>query len=92
MTLWNHRTTGDFADAASWVDNYELFFVTEAETYPAEPYTTGESRGMVTDASAVLSHVIVGNLELSRAQFVQMIGQKGVDAIEQNERNELTGN
>jgi len=92
MTLWNHRTTGDFADAASWVDNYELFFVTEAETYPREPYSTGESRGMVTDASATITHVIIGNLELSRAQFVQMIGDEGVERVETFERNELTGN
>lgn len=54
----------------------------EVETYPAEPYSWGGSRGTETDVSATLSSLEVEGDRMTRAQAIEVYGPAEVERIE----------
>lgn len=54
----------------------------EVETYPAEPYSWGGSRGTETDVSATLSSLEVEGDRMTRAKAVEVYGAAEVGRIE----------
>jgi len=57
-------------------------FDIEIETYPAEPYSWGGSRGMDYDVTSELTEVHLGGLVLDRDQMVKMLCDSEVAELE----------
>ena len=69
-------------DGMIYVEDVECEFDIEIETYEAEPYSWGGSRGTETEIDATLKSVKLGGLTITRDQAVLMFGE---DAIERAE-------
>lgn len=70
-------------DVASWLTNIDVTFAVEIETYPREPYSWGQSRGMETTASARVKSAKINSLIVSRAQLVAMTCEAAVARFEE---------
>ena len=74
VTLWSHNTEGEIeADAT---------FDIVTETYIAEPYSHGGSRGTEAACTAELMHVMFGAHKLSRVAIEEIMGKDWLAATE----------
>jgi hypothetical protein len=69
-------------DGLIYVEDVECEFDIKIETYEAEPYSWGGSRGTETEIDATLKSVKLGNLVITRDQAMLMFG---LDAIKRAE-------
>tara|TARA_R110002072_G_scaffold63430_5_gene157850 strand:+ start:2497 stop:2751 length:255 start_codon:yes stop_codon:yes gene_type:complete len=64
------------------LEDLEAEFDIDIETYPAEPYSTGASRGMEKEVTAHLRKIKINDLELDVHDSIKAFGH---DAIVQAE-------
>ena len=53
----------------------------DVDTYPAEPFSWGGSRGKETVVE--LAHIKLGSLKLDRFQLIDWIGKSAVETLEE---------
>ena len=58
-------------------------FDVESETYPAEPYSWGGSRGLETETSATLLWAMIGDFKADREAVGLMVGGEQLDHLEE---------
>lgn len=79
------RTSTSYAldlDGLIYVEDAECEFEIEIDTYPAEPYSWGQSRGTETEITATLTAVKLDGWKASREIAVQMFGEDAIDRAE----------
>ena len=76
-----HTRTCDI-DGLVYVERARCDFDVTTETYPAEPYSWGESRGTETNVEVRLVAVHLGGLRLTREQAVLAFGSDAVADLE----------
>ena len=57
-------------------------FEIDQETYPAEPYSWGGSRGTETETDVKLMSVKTCKLSLNRSQITDAVGAEEIDRVE----------
>lgn len=69
-------------DGLVYLDDVSISFEVETETFPAEPYSWGGSRGTETEITGVdITSVQVGGLVLTEEQATLMFGSEAIERI-----------
>lgn len=66
-----------------YLEGVMAMFDVDRETWPAEPYSWGQSRGMETATYAEFQHCMLGGLKVDRDMLVKMLSEAEVRAIEE---------
>lgn len=66
-------TDYEIGDGKTWSITGKAVFDIEAETYPAEPYSWGGSRGTELAVSAKFAALVVGKLVLNRYEIMKLL-------------------
>jgi hypothetical protein len=69
-------------DGLVYIEDVSVSFEVETETFPAEPYSWGGSRGEETEITGVdITGVQVGGLVLTEDQASKMFGSEAIERI-----------
>lgn len=69
-------------DGLVYIEDVSFSFEVKTETFPAEPYSWGGSRGMETEISDInITGVQVGGLVLTEEQATKMFGPDAIQNI-----------
>lgn len=81
MTSDDFEMTADIEIDGLYGDK-QMHFNVECDTYPAEPYSWGGSRGTETSVTATFFMFMLGRKMVKRTDLVEMIGEAEVQALE----------
>jgi len=85
--LMEHRIEIEIPEG--YLEEVTATFDVDQETYPAEPYSWGGSRGTETVTYAEFQHCMLGGLKIDRPMLVKMLSEAEVCAIEERVADEL---